>query len=70
MVAEIGIEFTGHDPIPVDELAVLVSRLERGEQLIESERAAGNDTSELEGHWIELLHTYEALFDARRKRAA
>lgn len=70
MAAEIGIELSGHESILVDELAILVSRLERGERLIERHRAAGLDTSELEDHWIELLREYESLFDARHKRAA
>lgn len=70
MSAEMSSEFTGHEAVLVDELDMLVSRLERGEQVIEGHRAAGRDTSELEDHWIDLLRQYEALFDARQERAA
>ena len=70
MSAEMSAAFTGHESILVDELDMLVSRLERGEQVIERRRAAGRDTSELEDYWIELLRQYEALFDARQQRAA
>lgn len=70
MAAEIGIEISGVEVAPVDELVILVSRLEQGERMIERYRKEGRDTGSLEDHWIELLREYEDLFNSRRQQAA
>jgi hypothetical protein len=70
MAAELGIDITGAEGTTIDELVILVSRLEQGERMIERYRQAGRDTASLEDHWIELLRDYESLYDSRCQRAA
>lgn len=45
------------------ELDVLEKRLRDGEQRIIDARAHGADVQAWEAFWLELLHTYEAMFD-------
>lgn len=42
----------------------LERRLDEGYRMIEDRKARGYDVAHLEDFWIELLHEYEALFDA------
>lgn len=45
----------------------LVARLEKGDQLIESNRRLGQDVGQLEDHWIKLLRQYERICDRIRE---
>ncbi|MFW6075350.1 MAG: hypothetical protein ACOC9Y_07130 [Chloroflexota bacterium] len=44
------------------ELSVLAERLDRGWQLIEERRSAGEAIQEYEDHWLRLLKEYEAAY--------
>jgi len=47
-----------------DDIRRLVRRLEDGYQVIEMRMQAGDDVSELEAFWLNLLRQYELLCDA------
>lgn len=42
----------------------LEQRLEDGYRMIEAQKVAGVDVTDLESFWIDLLHQYEGLCDA------
>lgn len=45
------------------ELAILEERLRDGERRIEAAQLTGADVEAWEDFWIELLHTYETVYD-------